>query len=46
MFVNAGVSGAAASLATAKKSLVRGTLRHPAVLNSPLPVANFYFAAR
>jgi hypothetical protein len=29
-----------------KKSLANGNLRHPAVLNSPPPVANFYFAAR
>jgi hypothetical protein len=40
------VSGAAALLPEAKKIIVRGSLRHPAVLNSPSPIANFYFAAR
>jgi hypothetical protein len=34
------------TLPASKKSPVGGALRHPAVLNSPLPIASFYFAAR
>jgi hypothetical protein len=44
--VNIRVARLGALSGRSEKSLVGGVLRHPAVLNSPPPVSNFYSAAR